>query len=55
MTRVVLAYGGGLAESIAIPWLAERYGHIGVLATPHPSESITLKAAAPGPENASEQ
>lgn len=26
MTRVVLAYGGGLAESIAIPWLAERYG-----------------------------
>jgi argininosuccinate synthase len=26
MTRVVLAYGGGLADSIAIPWLAERYG-----------------------------
>jgi len=26
MTRVVLAYGGGLADSVAIPWLAERYG-----------------------------
>jgi len=26
MTRVVLAYSGGLADSIAIPWLAERYG-----------------------------
>ena len=25
MIRVVLAYGGGLADSIAIPWLAERY------------------------------
>src|SRR5262245_37675181 len=26
MTRVVLAYSGALADSVAIPWLAERYG-----------------------------
>ena len=26
MDRIVLAYSGGLATSIAIPWLAERYG-----------------------------
>ena len=26
MTRIVLAYSGGLETSIAIPWLAERYG-----------------------------
>jgi argininosuccinate synthase len=25
MTRVVLAYSGALADSVAIPWLAERY------------------------------
>ena len=26
MERIVLAYSGGLDTSIAIPWLAERYG-----------------------------
>jgi len=26
MSRVVLAYSGALADSVAIPWLAERYG-----------------------------
>ena len=26
MTRVVLAYSGALADSLAIPWLAERSG-----------------------------
>lgn len=26
MTRIVLAYSGGFASSVAIPWLAERYG-----------------------------
>src|SRR3954449_12589275 len=26
MTRIVLAYSGALADSVAIPWLAERYG-----------------------------
>ncbi len=26
MQRIVLAYSGGLATSIAIPWLADRYG-----------------------------
>jgi hypothetical protein len=26
MTRIVLAYSGGLESSIAIPWLAERHG-----------------------------
>jgi len=26
MTRVVLAYSGALADSLAIPWIAERYG-----------------------------
>ncbi|HJZ75177.1 MAG TPA: argininosuccinate synthase domain-containing protein [Vicinamibacterales bacterium] len=26
MTRVMLAYSGALADSLAIPWLAERYG-----------------------------
>src|SRR5262249_23558845 len=25
-TRIVLAYSGALADSVAIPWLAERYG-----------------------------
>src|ERR1700674_1389740 len=26
MERIVLAYSGGLDTSVAIPWLAERYG-----------------------------
>src|SRR5690606_38787868 len=26
MQRIVLAYSGGLDTSIAIPWLAEKYG-----------------------------
>src|SRR5690606_32793514 len=26
MKRIVLAYSGGLDTSVAIPWLAERYG-----------------------------
>jgi argininosuccinate synthase len=26
MTRIVLAYAGGLDTSVAVPWLAERYG-----------------------------
>jgi argininosuccinate synthase len=26
VTRIVLAYSGALADSVAIPWLAERYG-----------------------------
>ena len=26
MERIVLAFSGGLATSVAIPWLAERYG-----------------------------
>ena len=26
MERIVLAYSGGLDTSVAIPWLAEKYG-----------------------------
>ena len=26
MMRIVLAYSGGLDTSVAIPWLAEKYG-----------------------------
>ena len=26
MERIILAYSGGLETSVAIPWLAEKYG-----------------------------